>query len=525
MQPEDSGDDYILRAVTYLSADGYREAVLDYDENGALEAYEEEYWLSGYGIYDLADTLLNCGSQPDCEMVTMSGEHYVKLFGEGFLNAGSAVKGPAYLDAYRLADDDITDLGDSILYPVEIPLEGATWRWLHDVGERTEYYGGGNYAVGLKKSGPGTLALYGVNTFSGPVTIEEGRLLLSGGSIPGALTVAADGSVAGNGSVGGAADIYGKLTPGDESAYGALTFNSGLALNPGSETSLRLGKGGVPGTDSDLVSVPAGTLTLGGDLAVTADSAYSEPFGTEWRLFSADDITGSFSEVAFDGFVTSLILVSPALRADEAGGGVYLSYVQAPDAGEALNSLPITQNQAAAAGALLSLPADSPLLKLVRGQAVRENALSILDSLSGEAHAALQAWTITVPLAAERGILAHAARSGRAQRPPEPPPSAGAADDNFAGRVWAGFGASRGTLRAPGGGGKSTLSGAEGSLGLEFTVNSGYTLGFALYFADKDFRHPSKNFRASLKSLGVSAYVEKSLTLSGSELRLLLGAG
>jgi fibronectin-binding autotransporter adhesin len=128
---------------------------------------------------------------------------------------------------------------------------------------------------GITKAGPGTLLLSAANTFTGPTSVSAGTLALGAGgsladsaaisvasgatfdvsALTGGLTIAADQSL------GGAGSILGSLAFGADSK---LAFSSSLTVNSGTVTFNGFGINDIIGLDGNLVS--AGTYTLlGGD--------------------------------------------------------------------------------------------------------------------------------------------------------------------------------------------------------------------------------------------------------------------
>lgn len=121
--------------------------------------------------------------------------------------------------------------------------------------------GGGPLA--LVKSGTGTLVLAGTNAYSGPTWVNLGTLQLDGSLGTGALAVAANGVLAGQGTIGGAVTLQAGavLAPGEGTLPATLTINGDLAVSSGAQLQFALG------TNRNRVVV-AGNLSLGGTVNV-----------------------------------------------------------------------------------------------------------------------------------------------------------------------------------------------------------------------------------------------------------------
>jgi fibronectin-binding autotransporter adhesin len=96
---------------------------------------------------------------------------------------------------------------------------------------------------GLIKTGPGTLEMSAVNTYTGPTTVDEGELIVSGSlnaSSPvsvnsdGTLIVSGTGKVAGPLTVNGGGKVRGSSTPATGTSLSAVTINPGGTIAPGS---------------------------------------------------------------------------------------------------------------------------------------------------------------------------------------------------------------------------------------------------------------------------------------------------
>lgn len=128
------------------------------------------------------DFATNCAGD-DLHCVEMT---YAEVFGQGFLNAGAAVKGPKYLNAARLREVAYSDIESGYFAPSDyqtgfafdggtvdqffytVDTKGYDSVWSHDIGEQPSTASGYEAAhVGLNKQGGGRLILSGNNTFAG----------------------------------------------------------------------------------------------------------------------------------------------------------------------------------------------------------------------------------------------------------------------------------------------------------------------------------------------------------------------
>ena len=160
----------------------------------------------------------------------------------------------------------------------------------------------GSGVVALTKSGAGVLDLLGLNTYTGATTVAAGSLFVTGQLGNTAVTVDPGATLGGSGSIAGAVNVLGTLSPG--TSPGVLSVAS-LSLG-GSSTSLFEIDGTTRGTlydgvDITGVSGPAygGTLSLVfGNATAFGDTDVLDLFN-----FSGSP-TGDFTTVTSSGFYT-----------------------------------------------------------------------------------------------------------------------------------------------------------------------------------------------------------------------------
>ncbi|QIF04877.1 autotransporter-associated beta strand repeat-containing protein [Roseimicrobium sp. ORNL1] len=160
-------------------------------------------------------------------------------------------------------------------------------------------------AGNVSQIGTGTVALTGLNTYTGTTTVTSGNLQvgssLVGQTGTGATLVNGSSAVlSGTGTVQGAATvILGSLRPGDNggASIGTLKFASGLTFAPPTSVTianLTLGSSSGVGDKIDIT----GGLSLNGNsnIAVTFGSGYTIQAGDTWTLL---DWTGAFGANGF----------------------------------------------------------------------------------------------------------------------------------------------------------------------------------------------------------------------------------
>jgi autotransporter-associated beta strand protein len=132
---------------------------------------------------------------------------------------------------------------------------------------------------GIIKTGAGTLALNGVNTFTGATTVQAGRVEL-GGTLNGNVVVMNGGILA-----------LGAGTTGMRTVNGSLTVNAGGSFR------VRV-NGTIAGTDYDRLSLAnaASTVTLAGTLDLVAGGTL--PVGSSFRILensASAAVNGAFT--------------------------------------------------------------------------------------------------------------------------------------------------------------------------------------------------------------------------------------
>ena len=151
-------------------------------------------------------------------------------------------------------------------------------------------------AGGVAKTGAGTLALFGANTFSGSTAVNAGTLLVNNltgsGTGSGTVSVQSGAILGGTGIISGATTVNagGALAPG-VGGIGTLTFATSPAVS-GTNLMEIDRNSGTPLADK--VAVTTGALTKSGILTVSNLGAALQS-GDTFTLFAAPSITGTFS--------------------------------------------------------------------------------------------------------------------------------------------------------------------------------------------------------------------------------------
>jgi len=177
---------------------------------------------------------------------------------------------------------------------------------------------GGNYS--LTKSGSGTLLLSGSNTYTGPTTVSQGKLLVDGWLTNSAVGVNSGGTLGGTGSLtSGTISSGGHLSPGDSSTPGIMNLSGNLLLAAGSVMDYDLGGIG------DEVSMPSGILSLNlqqfSDFHFTMQAGFGPGIYT---LIDANSINGNL------GTNKTGVIGSYAATLYTSGGDLMLNVVPEP---------------------------------------------------------------------------------------------------------------------------------------------------------------------------------------------------
>ena len=158
------------------------------------------------------------------------------------------------------------------------------------------------YTLGITKLGTGALTLSGTNAYYGLTTISNGTINITGNDAlcTGAVMVNSNATLSGTGSIGGAvtAQAGGTVRIGT-AATGTLTINNALTLAAGSTNLFNLSKtGGV--LTNDLINGLT-TVTFGGTLIVSNIT-------TDGTALAANDTIQLYAAGTYAGFFTTVVL-------------------------------------------------------------------------------------------------------------------------------------------------------------------------------------------------------------------------
>lgn len=345
-------------------------------------------------------------------------------------------------------------------------------------------------AMSLTANG-GTTTVIGINTYTGPTTVNGGLLSVNG-SVSSDVTVNAGGTLGGNGTVGNTTINGGTLSPGN--SIGLLTVNGNLSFTAASSYMVQ-----VSPANADRTNV-TGVATLGG-ATVNASFAPGTYVAKQYTILSAaGGVNGTFSSLINTGLPSGF---TSSLGYDADARDVYLNLALAfiPPPGTGLNA-----NQQNVGNALVNFFNSTGGIPIVFGALTPTG----LTQLSGEAGTGSQQTTfnamnqfmgvMTDPFVAGRGdgVLAGGTAAGYAdeealayaqkRRPSDAlaaiyakaPPIA----PNFQQRwsVWAaGFGGSQQTDGNAALGSNTTTSSIYGTaVGADYRFSPNTIAGFAL---------------------------------------------
>ena len=236
---------------------------------------------------------------------------------------------------------------------------------------------GGATGGSLVKTGTGTFTLSGVNTYTGPTTVNQGTLVVNG-SIVSDVTVNNGGMLGGTGRLGALTVASGGIyAPGNsigtQTVEGNFTLASGATFEVETNAAGKSDKVIVNGT-VNLTGATLRVLAAGGNYAINTSYTIIDNDGT-------DAVKGEFGTVT-----SSLAFLTPAVAYDGGTGNDVVLILVRND--RDFCDLAKTSNQCATAKAVAQFPIDDALYLDVLNLSEAEVGQAF-DALSGEIHATL----------------------------------------------------------------------------------------------------------------------------------------
>jgi fibronectin-binding autotransporter adhesin len=155
-------------------------------------------------------------------------------------------------------------------------------------------------AVSLLKTGSGTLATTGANSYSGQTTVSNGTLLVSGSIGP--VGISNNATLGGSATVNGdlAVTATGAISPGTSGAIGLLNVTGAAPLIGTTRMKLDAGNG-----TNDVIA--AGTLSYAGGTLLVSNLGGTLANGATFRLFNSSSYPAtSFSSITLPSLAAGL---------------------------------------------------------------------------------------------------------------------------------------------------------------------------------------------------------------------------
>lgn len=222
------------------------------------------------------------GGQILFEGKSTGGTSRIEIFGNGSLDISR--HGPAGVTIGSVEGDGNLFLGANNLTVGSNNLETIFSGVIQDGGSV------GGVGGSLTKIGKGTLDLTATNTYTGNTNIDRGILKVDG-SIKSNAFVSRNGTLSGTGSVDGAVNNNGKVSPGD--SPGTLTVDSFTQTSNGR---LLIDIAGSNADQSSVLNV-LGAANLNGILAPVLINGFVPTVGEQFVFLNYGSLSGEFSSI------------------------------------------------------------------------------------------------------------------------------------------------------------------------------------------------------------------------------------
>ena len=256
-----------------------------------------------------------------------------------------------------------------------LTLDGAgTELYSHAVWDETDFAGD------LIKQGSGTWVL-DEDLSAALTTIDAGTLIVGSGgsgSLTGAVTVNADGTLGGSGTIFGNVLVDGKIAPGN--SPGTLTIEGTYQQDAGAIYEAQIDPSNIVSDRIDANGT--GVLAAGAILNVSRTSTAAYTVGTRYTVLNAaGGLTGTFT---LTGDITPSAFLSLTDHYDN--DNAYLDVEQSHSLVEAAG----TPNQVSVANVLQALPTDNGLFTALLNLPTDAAASDAFDKISGDIHASIR---------------------------------------------------------------------------------------------------------------------------------------
>lgn len=347
---------------TYTGGTAISGGTLQLGEGGTSGTLVGDVANNGTLAFNRSDAVSFGGAITGTGAVTQMGAGTTTLTGTNTYSGGTLISGGTLRGAIgNLGTGVITDNAALV---IDQPADASFANAINGTGS-------------LVKTGAGSLTLSGTNLLSGPTSVAQGMLAVTGSLANSAVTVLNGGTLAGTGTVGATSvQMGGTVAPGSN-GIGTLSVNGNYAQASGGIYQVQVDPS-TPST-SDRIGV-SGTASLAGGSVLNVARTNGGVFtvGNKYTVLSATGgVSGTY---ALSGDTrTAFVQVSDSYDANN----VYLTAEQV----KTFQEVGITPNQIATAGGLQTLGNDNALRNAIAWLPSEVAARAAFDQLSGEIHA------------------------------------------------------------------------------------------------------------------------------------------